>query len=342
MTFTVDQDAQEFVPFWEREPAKTLKDVRSYMKMDKITPKEKRREKLENVVVFLARWQYSTRSILAYYLGVEERGQTNFFKYLDDSGLVFSKTQFWMPKKGGSKEREAIYGLSSKGLEFARSILGPIKYYVKIERLKYPRFRHHIVSQILFIQEFGSSDHSYDFYGFESESQYKVNFEIVPGVNKVPDFLIVAPGYGVNDKHVARVRTSIEVEITQKYKNKVYDAFRRIYTDIDQGRYRACQFWFEDEKTKKFYETVYREPEWKFGFKPQIDPESGRRTFEATELYPVSDDMRLFEVASRERMRGGASPVCDLDEDYEDFFYAQKITFHVVSIPEKLRKYVEM
>ena len=48
-------------------------------------------------------------------------------------------------------------------------------------------------------------------------------------------------------------------KITQKYKNKLYDAFRKIYTDIQQGRYSACQYWFEDEKNKKFYEDVYYE-----------------------------------------------------------------------------------
>ncbi|EPZ0824752.1 hypothetical protein ACXJPO_006167, partial [Pseudomonas aeruginosa] len=77
--------------------------------------KERSREKIKEVVRWLALFDFSNQSLLAKAYGAEVRGQTVFFRRLEESRLVV------VTKAPGLDWK--IYSLSQSGMEMARVLL---------------------------------------------------------------------------------------------------------------------------------------------------------------------------------------------------------------------------
>lgn len=189
-------------------------------------------QKREKIVIWLAKFGFSTRDLLSKMLGVNVDGQGAFFKKLVECGLIKEE---YAP---GTRKR--VITLTSDGIKQARI------YQPGLEIKSLRRFPLHTLIHSYSIQTFLTTQKGVKEFFSESELATQ-NF------TRRPDLIII------ND---AGIRIAIEVELTQKDVNRIYYNFHGHTQDWQQNRIDHVIYLFSSQGMLEKYEELYQKNPW--------------------------------------------------------------------------------
>jgi len=189
-------------------------------------------EKREKVVLWLAKFGFSSRDLLSKMLGVNVEGQGVFFKKLVESGVTKEE---YVP---GTRKR--IVTLTPDGIQQAR-IYNP-ELEVKVLR----KFPLHTLIHSYSIQTFLTTQKGVQEFFSESELAKKKFI-------RRPDLLIV---------NASGVRIAVEVELTQKDVNRIYFNFYGHVQDWQKEKIDHVIYLFSSANVLSKYEELYLKNPW--------------------------------------------------------------------------------
>lgn len=189
-------------------------------------------QKREKIVIWLAKFGFSTRDLLSKMLGVNANGQGAFFKKLVESGITKEE---YVP---GTRKR--VITLTPDGVQQARIYQPDLE--IKFLR----KFPLHTLIHSYSIQTFLTTQKGVK--DFFSETELAKRKFI-----RRPDLLIV------ND---VGVKIAIEVELTQKDVNRVYFNFYGHVQDWQQERIDHVIYLFSSPTVLARYEELYQKNPW--------------------------------------------------------------------------------
>ncbi|NQD63309.1 hypothetical protein HP459_18190 [Enterobacter sp. CM29] len=189
-------------------------------------------EKRRRVILWLAKFGFSTRDLLSRMLNVNVNGQGDFFKRLADEGIT---KETYVP---GTRKR--VLTLSNDGIEEAK-LSNPT-----LAVRQFRRFPLHTLIHSYSIQSFLTAQKGIkDFY---SETELaKEKYE------RRPDLLII----NSND-----VKIAVEIELTQKDTNRIYHNFYAHSLDWQKGRFDHVMYLFTSAEVQKNYAELYDKNPW--------------------------------------------------------------------------------
>ncbi|MCW5245667.1 hypothetical protein [Pseudomonas aeruginosa] len=231
--------------------------------------KERSREKIKEVVRWLALFDFSNQSLLAKAYGAEVRGQTVFFRRLEESRLVV------VTKAPGLDWK--IYSLSQSGMEMARVLLP----HLDLKRRRTP-------SWIQLVHAFSIQGaimvRRDEISGFMPEKELSKM-----KANHLPDAVLEYK----NGKKVA-----LEVELNHKSVGRIYNIFLSHLKNIHKGHYDQVLYLFSSEQLKNNYEEKYKVNIWPMYIisergKLVLSPEH-RGGFDAAKMVHPTDKFRFI------------------------------------------------
>lgn len=189
-------------------------------------------QKREKVVLWLARFGFSSRDLLAKMLGVNLTGQVVFFNKLSGSGII--KEEYIH----GSRKR--VVTLTNDGISEAR-IYRP-DHPVRLFR----RFPLHTIIHSYSIQHFLTTQSNVREFFSETELARQA-------FARRPDLLIISE---------SGIRIAVEVELTQKDVNRVYFNFGGHVQDWQNDRIDHVIYLFASGGVLARYQSLYQKNPW--------------------------------------------------------------------------------
>jgi hypothetical protein len=268
------------------------------------------------VLLYLAKFKYTTKRILSDFLGLSIKGQQDFYTKLEKSGLLYRKTKVYL------SPGEYLYGLGSLGASYAKEKVQKFSGYEKLEKIPGAKFRHSAFLQLIFnkVSKNGLGDFNIDLppeYLFDyvlNEDEYRKTY-LLDKNSKRPDLICPI------EKQGEKFLCAIEAEIYKKDDKDIYKAFAKIYQDIELGRYQICRYYFLNQSTLNHYKKIYDKPEWSYGW---------TRT---------TDEKGKFQDGYTETVKVGERYVYAVD-CIEEEFKIPKIEFILFNPPDCCKKYV--
>ncbi|HFQ9467571.1 TPA: hypothetical protein ACHTH4_004783 [Escherichia coli] len=189
-------------------------------------------EKRRKVVLWLAKFGFSTRDLLSRMLGVKTDGQAAFFKRLSDDGVT---KELYV-----SGTRKRVLTLTAEGTQQARI------YEPDISVKSFRRFPLHTLIHGYTIQSFLISQKGVQ--RFYSEAELATQKFI-----RRPDLLIV---------NESGVKIAIEVELTQKDTNRIFYNLHGHVQDWHKERFSHVIYLFSSTKVCEHYQELYEKNPW--------------------------------------------------------------------------------
>ena len=191
-----------------------------------------REQKVRKVIIWLARFGFSTRLVLTKMLGTSYNGQNEFFKRLIDDGLVERRYV-----TGTSKQ---LFTLTSAGVNLYK-IIEPNLSIKRVPKISLPTLIHSMT-----IQEFVISNNAAESVVGEYEL-YKQDWL------RRPDAVIT---------NTKGTKIAIEVELTKKSSARVIYNFCNHFEDFKKGFFDRVLYLFPDDGIQKFYQDIYSDTSW--------------------------------------------------------------------------------
>lgn len=189
-------------------------------------------EKRRKVILWLAKFGFSTRDLLAQMLNVKVDGQSDFFRRLESEGIT---KEFYVP---GTRKR--VCTLASDGIEEAK-IHNP-----ELAVRNFRRFPLHTLIHSYSIQSFLASNKSVK--EFFSETELATEKFI-----RRPDLLII---------NESDVKIAVEVELTLKDVNRIYFNFHGHAQDWQKGKIDHVIYLFTSPSVLAKYKDLYLKNVW--------------------------------------------------------------------------------
>ncbi|WP_345831089.1 hypothetical protein AAGR08_23670 (plasmid) [Pantoea sp. BRR-3P] len=189
-------------------------------------------QKRQKVILWLAKFGFSSRDLLAKMLGVNVNGQGDFFKKLADEGIT---KETYIPGT-----RKKVVTLSTEGVEEAK-IHNPTLAIRTFRRFPLHTIIHSYSIQSFLITQKGVKD-------FFSETELAKE-----GYVRRPDLLII------NNQDV---RIAVEVELTQKDVNRIYYNLHGHADDWQKGKIDYVIYLFTSESVLGHYQELYEKNPW--------------------------------------------------------------------------------
>lgn len=198
-------------------------------------PHVRRKDKVEHLITWLAKFDFSTRELIGQSMGVNHIGQWSFFKQMIDDDII-------VPAKiPGTHKRIFILGRVGNS---AMTLYCPdvkVKEHRKtpsLVALSHSFCIQHLISTFLFNNEISD---------FQTEKElYTLNLK------RRPDAIV-----SLNDKKIA-----IEVEITKKPLAMVFYNYVCHIQNIRSKIYNKVVYYFNNRDTLKFYQSLYDARLW--------------------------------------------------------------------------------
>lgn len=196
----------------------------------------RRNEKAETVLMWLADWQYSTREILCQLLGVSSMtGQHAFFKAMLKAELIQSVTL--------NQLREQLYMLTAKGSEVLSSF--SVREYLlttSAYKLSSWQIPHNLSAQIAVLHYTRDPNVVYSYR----------HLPITDSRAKRPDAIITS---GLEP-------IAVEVELNTKSKDRTYRGFLDSIENIKAGYYQRVHYVFHRPNIAALYRERFNELAW--------------------------------------------------------------------------------
>lgn len=204
--------------------------------------KKRTDEKRLAVLKWLYQFNVSTQRLLATMLGVDERGQYQFFSRLRSSGLVET---FQHEALG----RELLYRLSGEGMAVAAMHHGYAL--IKPQKVSHQVLMHDLTVQAAVVRRLtlidGGAGGESPLIDFVSERQNGA-----PINGKKPDTLLTYAAH----------KLALELELSHKNSARVYYNYLSHLKNIRDKHYGAVAYVFTSERLRNLYEAKFSEPTW--------------------------------------------------------------------------------
>lgn len=199
--------------------------------------KERSREKMKEVVRWLALFDFSNQEILAKAYGAEPRGQSAFFRRLEESRLVV------VSKAPGLDWK--FYSLSQTGMEMARVLLP----HLELIKKRMPSWI--LLIHALSIQHAILSRRD-ELAAFTPEKDLKG-----ARANHLPDAVL---------EYKDGRKIALEVELNRKSSARVYNIYLSHLKNINKELYDGVLYIFPNEQLRNQYISKYSEDIWPIYF----------------------------------------------------------------------------
>lgn len=185
------------------------------------------RQKMNKVIIWLARFGYSTRKMLCRMLDVNVTSSTRFFNTMAENGFI--KLHSFSPSS------HKIVMLTEEGYAIARFLLQHVKI-TERKRLSFPNIMHSYSIQSFLITNLNNAD---EYYTEMDLAQYPYY--------RRPDLLIQSGGKSV----------AVEVELNQKASSQVEYNFMQHIKDAEQNRFDNVLYLFSGVSVRDKYISLY-------------------------------------------------------------------------------------
>lgn len=205
-------------------------------------PRQRAKEKLEIVLEMLVLFHYSTRGLLLQRLGLATHSHHNYFKMLEDRGLIRKVETY-------SSRSKFVYLLTPIGKELAAEKLVDklldkvIHYITDVARINHSNLRHDLAVQKAVIERL------HDFDSFTPE-KFLTNLPVVD--KKKPDACLEKNG----------IKTMLEVELTPKNDRRIFRAFSSHAEALLKHFYHKVVYIFPSQTLANYYKTRFDQAMW--------------------------------------------------------------------------------
>lgn len=196
--------------------------------------RERGKEKMERVILWLGLFDYSDRKTLASMLGVNERGQHAFFSKLEKSGFVVTDRAPGISTK--------IYSLGEAGYELAGMLLPEME----LKR------RRRLPSWVSLVHSFSIQAAVVHRLDDIEKVQPEKALQALRAV-RLPDAILT-----MRDES----RIALEVELNHKSTARIYHIFLSHLRNIRKGHYNRVVYLFPNDALAKVYREKFMEPRW--------------------------------------------------------------------------------
>lgn len=189
-------------------------------------------QKRRKVILWLAKFGFSTRELLSHMLGVANEGQAAFFKRLCDDEIT--KEAYI------SGTRKRVVTLTSEGAKQAKI------YEPDLSVKSFKKFPLHTLIHGYTIQSFLINQKGVQ--RFFSEAELATQAFV-----RRPDLIII---------NEAGIQIAIEVELTQKDANRIYYNFGSHVQDWQKQKFAHVIYLFSSASVRDHYEEMYQKNPW--------------------------------------------------------------------------------
>ena len=233
------------------------------------------KDKIEQVVRWLAMFDYSDRQTIARMLGVSAVGQAAFFQKLPDTGFFSVE-----PVPG---MRRALFSLTDTGHEYA-SMLSPDVVFKRRKRMPAWIYLVHSLSIQAAVLNRGDSVRT-----FRTE-------KTLGGLKAthVPDAVVcMEDGTDI----------ALEVELSQKSNGRIYHIFLAHLRNMSEGHYKRVMYLFNNDGLAQLYRAKFEATKWPIY---RIDPKTHKLGLDATRTFDATG------VIERQTFTFAKEPLYDL------------------------------
>lgn len=201
------------------------------------------REKIDDVVRWVAEYRYSTVQILSRMLGVNPGGQGAFFKRLVDQGIL--------QRVSAPRVNAMIYLLTQEGKQMAWGMEEKYdSYRTEPSKITFSVVNHNLCMQLAVLERLKTGMvHTCDRYLYFTDR------------DKLPDVLLEFEGK----------KTALEIELEPKNINRVYRAFYDHINAMRNGHYDRVEYVFSTATLCNRYKAKFDASEW-----PKVERKAGK------------------------------------------------------------------
>lgn len=185
-------------------------------------------QKMNAVIIWLARFGYSTRKMLCLMLDIKIPSSTRFFNKMVDNGFI--KMHSFSPSN------HKIVMLTDEGYEIARFLLQD-KRIIERRRLSFPNIMHSYSIQSFLVSNLKNIDSYLTEMDMAQENFYRR-----------PDLIFNSNGESV----------AVEVELNQKTNAQIEYNYMQHIRDTERKRFDYVIYLFSSEGVKDKYEQMYK------------------------------------------------------------------------------------